>query len=118
MTRANMADPQIVNKLRSGSEEQIRPCVGASHCLYRPVHCIHSPPTVRETRLPQVIERSPQAAGLAAAEVLAERGHRVALREATDRLGTRSGRESPASSRPDATQRPRLPRKSRRLARQ
>ena len=30
MTRAKMVDPQIVNKLRSGSEEQIRPCFGAS----------------------------------------------------------------------------------------
>ncbi len=61
MTRAHMADPQMVNKLRSGREQEIRPCVGASHCLYRPVHCIHNPATGRETWLPQVIERSPQA---------------------------------------------------------
>ncbi|MCX8282046.1 FAD-dependent oxidoreductase [Phyllobacterium sp. 0TCS1.6C] len=98
MTRAHMADPQIVNKLRSGREQEIRPCVGASHCLYRPVHCIHNPATGRETWLPQVIERSPQAgrravvvgggpAGLEAARVLAERGHHVVLLEATDRLG-------------------------------
>lgn len=98
MTRAHMADPQIVNKLRAGREAEIRPCVGASHCLYRPVHCIHNPATGRETWLPQVIERSPQAerralivgggpAGLEAARVLAERGHRVVLLEAADRLG-------------------------------
>ncbi len=98
MTRAHMADPQMVNKLRSGREQEIRPCVGASHCLYRPVHCIHNPATGRETWLPQVIERSPQAgrkavvvgggpAGLEAARVLAERGHRVVLLEAADRLG-------------------------------
>lgn len=98
MTRAHMADPQIVNKLRTGREEQIRPCVGASHCLYRPVHCIHNPATGRETWLPQMIERSPNAgrkavvvgggpAGLEAARVLAERGHRVVLLEAADRLG-------------------------------
>ncbi len=30
MTRAQMADPQIVNKLLRGEEERIRPCVGAS----------------------------------------------------------------------------------------
>jgi 2,4-dienoyl-CoA reductase-like NADH-dependent reductase (Old Yellow Enzyme family)/thioredoxin reductase len=98
MTRAHMADPQIVNKLRSGRQEQIRPCVGASHCLYRPVHCIHNPATGREIWLPQTIERSPDAgrkavvvgggpAGLEAARVLGERGHQVVLLEAAYRLG-------------------------------
>lgn len=98
MTRAHMADPQIVNKLRAGKEDLIRPCVGASHCLYRAVHCIHNPATGRETWLPQVIEHSPRArrkavvigggpAGLEAARVLAERGHEVVLFEASNRLG-------------------------------
>jgi len=98
MTRAHMADPQIVNKLGTGREAEIRPCVGASHCLYRPVHCIHNPATGREVWLPQVIGRSPLPgrkavivgggpAGLEAARVLAERGHRVVLLEAANRLG-------------------------------
>ncbi len=98
MTRAHMADPRIVVKLQSGNEDLIRPCVGASHCLYHPVQCIHNAATGRETWLPQVIERSPYPgrkavvvgggpAGLEVARVLAERGHHVVLLEAAARLG-------------------------------
>ena len=99
MTRAHIADPNIVVKLEAGQEERIRPCVGATHCQsqYRP-HCIHNPATGRETTLPQSIARSDRPgrrivvvgggpAGLEAARVCAERGHRVTLFEAADRLG-------------------------------
>jgi 2,4-dienoyl-CoA reductase-like NADH-dependent reductase (Old Yellow Enzyme family)/thioredoxin reductase len=99
MTRAHIADPNIVAKLEAGHEELIRPCVGATHCQsqYRP-HCIHNPSTGRETTLPQTIARSDGPgrrivvvgggpAGLEAARVCAERGHRVTLFEAADRLG-------------------------------
>ena len=34
MTRAHIADPQIVNKIMRGEEDRIRPCIGASHCIY------------------------------------------------------------------------------------
>ena len=99
MTRAHIADPNIVAKLEAGHEERIRPCVGATHCQsqYRP-HCIHNPSTGREASLPQMIERAARPgrrivvvgggpAGLEAARVSAERGHRVTLFEAADRLG-------------------------------
>lgn len=99
MTRAHIADPHIVAKLEAGQEDRIRPCVGATHCQsqYRP-HCLHNPATGRETSLPQTVARSDRPglkavvvgggpAGLEAARVLAERGHRVVLFEAAERLG-------------------------------
>jgi 2,4-dienoyl-CoA reductase-like NADH-dependent reductase (Old Yellow Enzyme family)/pyruvate/2-oxoglutarate dehydrogenase complex dihydrolipoamide dehydrogenase (E3) component len=98
MTRAHIADPQIVNKLMRGEEDRIRPCVGASHCLYRRVACIHNAATGREVTLPQVIEPTAQRiksavivgggpAGMEAARILAERGHKVTLLEAAPKLG-------------------------------
>src|SRR5262249_48795254 len=98
MTRAHMADPQIVNKLMRGEEERIRPCVGASHCMYKKLACIHNPATGREQVLPQIVEPSSNPGrkvgvvgggpgGLEAARVAAERGHTVVLFEAASRLG-------------------------------
>ena len=99
MTRAHIADPNIVAKLSRGEEDRIRPCVGASHCMSaaRPT-CLHNPATGRERYWPQTIQQSkgPKRkivvigggpAGLEAARVSAERGHDVTLFEAADRLG-------------------------------
>lgn len=98
MTRAHIADPQIVNKIRRGEEHRIRPCFGACHCMDKKPSCIHNVATGRETQLPQVIERASTPgrqvvvvgggpAGLEAARVAAERGHKVTLLEAAPRLG-------------------------------
>ncbi|MDH3763295.1 MAG: NADH:flavin oxidoreductase [Gammaproteobacteria bacterium] len=98
MTRAHIADPQIVNKIRRGEEDRIRPCFGASHCMHKKPSCIHNAAAGRETELPQVIEPSSGPikkvvvvgggpAGMEAARVAAERGHRVVLLEATPQLG-------------------------------
>jgi len=35
MTRAHMADPQIMRKILERREEDIRPCVGGNYCLDR-----------------------------------------------------------------------------------
>jgi len=98
MTRAHMADPQIVNKIKRGEEHRIRPCFGASHCMYKKPSCVHNPASGRETVLPQVVEPTRGdiknvvvvgggPAGMEAARVAAERGHRVNLLEATPQLG-------------------------------
>jgi 2,4-dienoyl-CoA reductase-like NADH-dependent reductase (Old Yellow Enzyme family) len=98
MTRAQIADPYLVKKLETGRESEIRPCVGATHCQspYRP-SCLHNVVTGRELVLPHVIPRNQAArrvvvvgggpAGLEAARVGAERGHKVSLYEATPELG-------------------------------
>lgn len=102
MTRAQLADPYLVSKLAAGQEDRIRPCVGASFCLdaiYESgdAKCIHNPATGREQTLPHVISPARSArsavivgagpAGLEAARVLGERGHRVVVLEAADAPG-------------------------------
>ncbi len=60
MTRAHMADPQIVNKLRSAG--RTRSGRASAHRIVSivKVHCIHNPATAADW-LPQVIGRSPHA---------------------------------------------------------
>jgi len=103
MTRAHIADPHIALKVAEGRESDIRPCVGATYCLDRIYEgyealCIHNPATGREATIPHSIApaRGPKKlivvagagpAGLEAARVCAERGHKVVLFEAADEPG-------------------------------
>jgi NADPH-dependent 2,4-dienoyl-CoA reductase/sulfur reductase-like enzyme len=103
MTRALMADPYLVRKIERGEEDQIRPCVGMGYCIDRiyvgrEALCIHNPATGREETIPHHVSRSPDAprrvvvvgagpAGMEAARVCAERGHRVVLFEANSKPG-------------------------------
>jgi 2,4-dienoyl-CoA reductase-like NADH-dependent reductase (Old Yellow Enzyme family) len=98
MTRALFADPYLVEKIANGKENRIRPCVGASYCLFKKPTCIHNPATGRETIWPHIIERSDTPgrkvvvvgggpAGLEAARVAAERGHAVVVLEVANQLG-------------------------------
>jgi len=113
MTRAHIADPDIVAKLERGEEDRIRPCLGVTHCMgtRRPT-CIHNPASGRElqwshrievtsgkTKTAVVVGAGP--AGLEAARILAERGHRVKLFEATDKPGGQMRMASTVSWRRD-----------------
>ncbi|SMF27388.1 NADH:flavin oxidoreductase [Pseudogulbenkiania subflava] len=102
MTRAHIADPHLVIKIRDGKEDQIRQCVGANYCIDRQyfgqdVLCIQNAATSREATMPHTIEKAKHKrkvvvvgagpAGLEAARVAKERGHDVVLFEKNDVVG-------------------------------
>ena len=102
MTRAHMADPHVVRKIMTGRESDIRPCVGATYCLDRIYQggealCIHNAATGRELSMPHDIPTTDNVrnvvivgagpAGLEAARVCAERGHKITVLEAQDHAG-------------------------------
>ena len=103
MTRALIADPDLVAKLRAGHPERIRPCTRCNQtCQVRDVRnplvtCIGEPTSGRETEDPEwtrparvsrrVVVVGGGPAGLETARVAALRGHRVTLLERSSRLG-------------------------------
>src|SRR5262249_7710682 len=102
MTRALIADPEMPRKAREGRLGDIRVCMGSGEgCIDRlyfgmPIGCVQNPVIGRErewsalaptdaARQVTVVGGGP--AGMEAARVLAERGHRVTLLERADELG-------------------------------
>ncbi len=104
MTRAHIADPHIIAKIKMNQVDQIRQCVGANYCIDRQymgldVLCIQNAATSREYMgLPHIIEKTDGPirnvvvvgggpGGMESARVAAERGHKVTLIERGDELG-------------------------------
>ena len=102
MTRAHIADPEVVNKAREGRAAEIRRCVGANQgCLRRlfeheMITCTVNPLAGRERTLgAAAVAAKPRRvlvvgggpAGMKLAETAAESGHSVTLLERGERLG-------------------------------
>ncbi|MET4430356.1 FAD-dependent oxidoreductase [Mycolicibacterium sp. 624] len=104
MTRAHIADPLLVQKARSGREDEIRHCVRANQgCIGRmskswELTCTQNPAAGREKTLGSGTLQFPGTprkvlvvgggpAGMRAAEVAASRGHEVVLVEQDEKLG-------------------------------
>jgi len=101
MTRAQIADPDLVHKVRNG--RRVRPCIRCNQtCQVRDVRspivtCVGEPTSGRETEDPDwysattnprdVLIVGAGIAGLEAARVAAARGHRVRIIERSDRVG-------------------------------
>jgi 2-enoate reductase len=99
--RGFLADPQWVDKVRSGRTEDIRPCVGCydgcfgSYGKMRHISCALNPSSGREnayrlepaTRPCHIMVIGGGVAGLEAARVAALRGHRLSLYEKKTVLG-------------------------------
>ena len=101
MARPFLADPDFVNKAAAGRADAINTCIGCNQacldhifsrqlcsCLVNPYACHETDVEVLPTDAPQkVAVVGAGMAGLAAATTLAERGHKVTLYEAQDRIG-------------------------------
>jgi len=103
MTRAQIADPDLVNKVASGKANRVRTCTGSNQgCFDRAsfgITCFQNPEVGEENRFrdldvpiaqtKRVLVIGGGPAGMKAAEIASKRGHMVTLAEAGTKLGGR-----------------------------
>ena len=99
LTRAFHADPHYIRKLAENRKEEILPCMACHHCTNlleadTAAGCAANPRTtfeskyrVRAARPRHILVVGGGPAGMHAARMLAEQGHRVSLYEAAGELG-------------------------------
>ncbi|MFT0212628.1 NADPH-dependent 2,4-dienoyl-CoA reductase [Pseudomonas sp. F1_0610] len=101
MARPFLADPEFVNKAAAGKAERINTCIGCNQaCLDHTfagklTSCLVNPRACHETELNYIATEKPKKiavvgagpAGLAAATVAAQRGHKVSLFDAANEIG-------------------------------
>ncbi|HDZ57449.1 MAG TPA: NADPH-dependent 2,4-dienoyl-CoA reductase [Pseudomonas xinjiangensis] len=101
MARPFLADPDFVNKAAAGQADEINTCIGCNQaCLDHTfggklTSCLVNPRACHETELNYITTTKPKKiavvgagpAGLAAATVAAQRGHRVTLFDAGSEIG-------------------------------
>ena len=104
IVRGQIADPHLANKAKEGRAEDIRPCLSCNQMCwgrrYRDywISCLINPSAGREfewggdrytpaAKPKHVLVIGGGVAGLEVARVAAERGHKVTLAEASDKLG-------------------------------
>ncbi len=102
MARGLLADPDWVIKVQEGRVEELRRCTSCNQCIGRifiglPVRCAINPTVGRESQFGATLPKAEKTkkvcivgagpAGMEAARVAAERGHKVKLFEKTGELG-------------------------------